>query len=81
MPCVLVTGCLGLYSCVAVVDGEVQGDHAVAAQDVLFDKYRSVGGGGVGDVVPCILVTGRLGLHSRVTAVDGEVQGIHIVAR
>ena len=48
MPCVLSTGCLGFYASIAVVDGEVEGYHTVAACGIMLSVGGGVGGSSVG---------------------------------
>ena len=58
MPGIAVTGGGCLHAIVAVVDGEMEGDGAVATDRIDCCELGVVIGGGVIDSVPCVTVTG-----------------------
>ena len=71
---------MGLDAGVAVVDGEVEGHHAVASDGILLGIGGSVGAGGIGDAVPRVAVANGMGLCAGVAMVYGQVQRHHAVA-
>ena len=65
---------------VALVDGQVQGNHAVAAVGIGGGVGRLVGRGEVLGTVPDVAVAGLDGIDAGGTMVDGQVEGDHAVA-
>ena len=71
----------GGVTCVAVVDGQVQGDHTVTTIRIRECVRQVVAAGGdVSMLVPVEAVAGNGGRVARAAMVDGQVQGYHAIA-
>ena len=79
MPSVAVASGDGLSRCSAVVDGEVEGDSAVAALRV-DSCYRVDRGGSIDRIVPSVAVASGINQYDAVTVMDGEIQQQDTVA-
>ena len=80
MPRIAVAGSNGVGACGAAVDGEVEGNSAVATLSVESGELRVESRDGISTVVPNVLVAGGDGLDGRTAVAYGEVEGDQTVA-
>ena len=80
MPEVLVASGDGLDAGSAMVEGEVERNHAVATCSISFHERGRMSTIGIGDAMPSEAVAGGDGRDASVAMIDGEVECDHAVA-
>ena len=79
MPCVRVTGTLGIAGVGAIVDCQVQSHHAVTPRCIGLCKLGFCRAGGICHSMPRVFITSRLYINTCVAVVNGQIQCHHTV--
>ena len=80
MPSIFIAGCLSFYPSIAVVNSQVQCNHAVTSGSILLCKDWLRGGCRIHHTMPSIFIAGCLSFYPSVAVVDGQIKCIHIRA-